>query len=41
MGNQVSGAPVLEEVVGVEHSSHCTSVGVPWVPAAAVSVTPG
>lgn len=40
MWGTVSEAPVLKEVVGAEQSSHCTSVGVPWVPAAAVSVTP-
>lgn len=40
MGNQVSAALVLKEVVGVEHSSHRTSLGVPWVPVAAVRVTP-
>lgn len=40
MGNQVSGAPVLKEVFGVEHSSCCTSVGVPRVPVAAMGVTP-
>lgn len=40
VGNEGSGAPVPEEGVGVEHSSCCTSVDVPWVRVAAVGATP-